>query len=772
MKYLSLLILGILVSTFQINAQTTISDSEIDRKVTELLSKMSVEEKVGQMTQININMILKEGYSSKDGIVDKALIKKYVVDYGVGSILNVVPTAYSLNHWHSVIKDIQDVAMTTPNKIPVLYGIDAIHGATYTQNSTLFPHNIGMAATRNPGLVKVGAEITAKEVRASGIRWNFDPCLDVGRNPLWSRFEETFGEDVLIGRTMADALIRGYEEDGLKNPTAVASCMKHYIGYSTPASGKDRTPSYIPERQLREHYLPQFQAAVNAGTSSVMINSGEINGVPVHSSHYLLTTVLRDELGFKGLAVTDWEDVIRLEKRHRIADSQKEAVRLAVEAGIDMSMVPHDLSFFDLLVELVKEGKITKERLDLSVRRILTLKYKVGLFDSPYVESAEIANLGRPEYKKETKEVVLESITLLKNRFDVLPLSKSTKVLVGGPAAHSVSALHSCWSYLWQGNDESLYPEATKSFIEGIEAKIGKQNVIDFAPLSFDTNEKYPLGMMEYKAQNADVIILALGEKAYAESPGVINDLTLDENQLDLARAAIATGKPVVLVLVEGRPRVISSIEKEIPAIIQAYRPAETGAEAIADVLFGDYNPNGRLPYSYPRFTGDIIPYDCKKTDTWQELAPGVETLNGYNPQWPFGWGLSYSNLKYSNVKLSSDILTDITTIKASVEVTNTSKIKATHTVELYTRDHYASITPAIRKLTKFQKIELAPGETKTVTFEISKDDLSFIGLDNKRITEKGKFSVFIEENYIVKPNLTYAEDQLNQLREITFEYK
>ncbi|HMQ61150.1 MAG TPA: glycoside hydrolase family 3 protein, partial [Flavilitoribacter sp.] len=423
------------------------------QKVKDLMARMTIEEKVGQMTQVTIDMVMQDQGNQN---IDEAKLRTAILDKKVGSILNVKWYGYDLAKWHEIISRIQDVAVgESPHKIPVLYGIDAIHGANYILGGTLFPHNIGMAATRNDELVKAAAKITAAETRASGIRWNFDPVLDVGRQPLWPRFEETFGEDTYLTGQMGSAVIQAYEEDGLEEITAVASCMKHYLGYSVPLSGKDRTPAYIPETQLREIFLPPFEKAVKAGASTIMINSGEVNGVPVHASHFLLTDVLRGELGFEGLAVSDWEDVIRLHTRHKIAATPKEAVMLAVNAGIDMSMVPLDYSFYDLLLELVKEGKVSEKRIDEAVERILLLKFRLGLFDNPYPEEAAKNQFGRPEYSQTALNAALESITLLKNEGNILPLTGNPKILVAGPGANNKASLHGSWSFSWQGQDES-----------------------------------------------------------------------------------------------------------------------------------------------------------------------------------------------------------------------------------------------------------------------------------------------------------------------------
>src|SRR6478752_10186263 len=447
------------------NAQLTKAD---EQKLNDLLKQMTIEEKVGQMTQVTFAVIAKGGWGDTEGNIDPAALKKAIADYHVGSVLNVNAHGFSVDKWNEVITQIQDEAQKTRLKVPVIYGLDGMHGQTYTLNSTLFPQNIGMAAARNPAMAAAIAKVTAKELRASGVRWNFAPVLDIGRQPLWSRFPETYGEDVYIGKTMGATVIKAYEEDGLKNPTAVASSMKHYIGYSASRTGKDRTPIYMPEIELREYYLPQFQAAVKAGSSTIMINSGEINGTPVHASHYLLTDVLRKELGFEGVIVTDWEDIKRLNDRHFVAATPEKAVAMAINAGIDMSMVPTDFSFYDLLLEAVKKGDVPVSRIDDAVKRILILKMKTGLFDNPYPEAAAKANFGKPEYQQVALDAAHEAMTLLKNQNNILPLQKNIKVLVEGPSAQSITALNGCWSYVWQGNQAQYYPADSKTIFQAI----------------------------------------------------------------------------------------------------------------------------------------------------------------------------------------------------------------------------------------------------------------------------------------------------------------
>ncbi|MFN6946645.1 MAG: glycoside hydrolase family 3 N-terminal domain-containing protein [Cytophagaceae bacterium] len=729
-------------------AKPALSDAEIDKRVKDLLSKMSVEEKVGQMTQVNLNVMLKGGYGNMDGTIDPELLKKAIVDYKVGSVLNAINHAYDLKTWEKIIKAIQDEAtVNTPNKIPVVYGIDAIHGVTFTLESTLFPQNIGIGATRNPELSRLAGEITAKETRASGIRWNFAPVLDVGRQPLWPRFGETYGEDVYLVTEMGVASIKGMEGDGnLNRIDRVASCMKHYIGYSAPRSGKDRTPSYIPERQLREIFLPPFKAAVDAGSHTIMINSGDINGIPVHGNHYLLTTILRDELGFKGLAVSDWEDIIRLHTKHKVARTPKEAVKMGVMAGVDMSMVPHDFSFFELLVELVKEKEVPMSRIDEAVGRILTLKFQVGLFENAYLEPEAVKQFGSPDYKKAALEAARESITLLKNQDNILPLAKGKKVLVTGPGANSHSSLNGAWSYTWQGTEDKWYPKSNRTIVDAIRDKVGEKNVVftkgsRFEKRDFDIKQTAE----KAKSENVDYIVVCIGEDAYAESPGVIDDLDLPEVQQRLVNAMIETGKPVILVITEGRPRIIRNIEGGAKGIVMAYIPGSQGGPAIADVLFGDYNPNGKLPFTYPQFSGDILTYDHTFSDRVTELAPGKMGEGGYKPQWPFGFGLSYTTFEYSNIKTSSAKLKGGNKIKVSVDVKNTGKVAGKEAVELYSRTLYASVVPSYRRLRKFTKIDLKPGETKTVTFEISRDDLKFIGVDSKTfVIEPGEIEFHI----------------------------
>ena len=706
--------------------------SEIDKKVENLLSKMTLSEKVGQMTQITLQAVSKtEGKVDQKYEVDPEKLREAITKYHIGSILNVYNTALTLDEWHQLITQIQDIATKqTSNGIPVLYGIDAIHGANYTREATLFPQNIAMAATRNSDLVEKSAAITAYEMRASGIAWNFNPVLDVGRNPLWPRLYETFGEDTYLVSTMGEAYIEGLsgENNQIVATDKVAGCAKHYLGYSFPLSGKDRTPAWIPERMLRDYFLPPFQKAIETGIHTVMVNSSEINGIPVHSDRYLLTDVLRQELGFKGFVVSDWEDVKNLYNRDRVASSPKEAVFMAVMAGIDMSMVPYDFSFYNYLIELVKEGKIPESRIDESVRRILRVKFILNLFENPYPDLELKSQVGSPEFAQVSLQAAREALTLLKNDNGLLPLDKNQKILVTGPNANLRSVLNGGWTYTWQGDEESLYPKTQATILSALQAKLGTANVTYIEGSQFD--------QAVAAAKNADVAIIVLGEPTYTETPGNIHDLALPRAQLKLAAAIEKTGTPVVLVLVEGRPRIITTIVDDAQAILMTYLPGASGGEAIADVLVGDYNPSGKLPITYPRYPNDLVPYDHKPIE--------VDNPNKLDPLYPFGFGLSYTSFKYSNLQFDRNQISLGESLTIKVTVTNTGKRMGKEVVELYLSDLYRSVSPPVKQLKRFQGVTLQPGERKTVEFTLNQDDFAFHDRDNQITVEPGEFKVAI----------------------------
>jgi beta-glucosidase len=740
-----------LLDSDQFFRQTITPGPERDhsQKIEALLKRMTLEEKVGQMTQLAIGMIANG--SDQNLHLDPAKLEKAIGQYGVGSILNVSDQALTVDRWHEIISQIQAAAKKTRLGIPVIYGIDSIHGANYVQGATLFPQEIGMAATWNPELMKRAAEITAVETRAAGIPWTFSPVLDLGRNPLWPRFWETFGEDPYLASVMGVAFLRGVEGTDVASENKVASSLKHYMGYSFPLTGRDRTPAWIPENYLREYFLPTFAAAVKGGARTIMINSGEINGVPGHINRHLLTGILRDELGFKGFVVSDWEDIKKLVTTWRIAATEKEATRMAIMAGIDMSMVPLDYSFADHLLALVKEGAVPQSRIDEAVRRILRVKFELGLFENPGPNPALKAKFAAPESRQVSLQAARESLTLLKNANNVLPLSKSAKVLVTGPTADSLISLNNGWSYVWQGSEPSLYPKDRDTIRAAIETKIGAGNVT-YVPgtritrpagstsnnTPTDQEEEVDIPAAVRAAQSADVVVLALGEGSYCETPGNITDLTLGAPQLKLADAIIATGKPVVLVLVEGRPRIINRIADRIPAILMAYNPSNEGGTAIADVLFGDVNPSGKLPFTYPRTPNGLINYDHKPFETENTAFGNM----AFNPQFAFGEGLSYTTFAYRDLKLDKSVISGNEEVGVSVTVTNTGNRAGKEAVLVYVSDLVASLSPPGRRLRRFAKVNLEAGQSRTLNFKLRREDLSFIGADNKPVVEPGEFEV------------------------------
>jgi beta-glucosidase len=718
-----------------------VEESSTD-EIEKIIAGMTLEEKVGQMTNLTLATIANEVDSTI--VVDTAKLNDVIINHHVGSIQNVLTHAYTLEEWHSIIEPIQKLTLEkTRHKIPFLYCIDAVHGANYVYGGTLFPHNIGLAATRNRTLVKQAGAITAVQTRAAGIRYNFAPVLDVGRNQQWSRFGETFGEDTYIATEMGKASIQGFEGGDVSNPTHVAACMKHFIGYSVPQNGKDRAPAYIPEIVLREHFLPSFQASVNEGTHTLMVNSAEINGTPVHASKYLLTDVLRTELGFKGVVITDWLDIVKLQERHQVAATHKDAVFLAVTAGIDMCIVPFDFKFTEDLIALVKEKRISEERINESVRRILQLKKDLGLFERPYLEKEAVAAFASPAYSQTALQVARESITLLKNEKSVLPLSTKQRVLVTGPFANTLSELHGAWSYSWQGNIEKLYPDTLNTIAEVFKKDAPSTSFFDLA--AWDKSNKWNKAALVQAAHKSDVLVICAGEAAYAETPGNVPDLAFDSSQVSIIKELAKTGKPIVLVLLEGRPRIIREIEPYCSAIVMAYWPGSQGAQAIYDVLYGKHNPSGKLPFTYPRYSGTLLTYDHKLLDEAVEIVEPYKYFYEFNPQYPFGHGLSYTTFEYSKITLTSDTLkTEKRPFKISVTVKNTGALDGQEVVELYTRDLVASITPSVKRLRRFEKINLKAGESKTVDFILTKADVAFINAELKSITEAGKFEILI----------------------------
>lgn len=710
--------------------ESKVKQARFDSKARQLVAKMTPEEKVGQMTQITLEQF---GKSGPDGyfVLDEQKLRDGIVNHHLGSILNNAGQARTVQNWQEIITKMQDVATKeTRLGVPIIYGLDTIHGANYVLGATLFPHNIAMGATGNAALMEKVGEIAALETRAAGVPWNFGPVLDLARQPMWPRVYETFGEDPYLAATMGAAFIHGQQGNDLSSPVKVATCMKHYLGYCHPWSGQDRTPAYIPERQLRQYFLKPYQAAVQAGTVTCMVNSSEIDGVPVHSSKYYLTDMLRGELGFQGLVVSDWADIENLYTREMVAKDRREAVKMAVMAGVDMSMVPYDYSFYDTLLELVQSGEVPMKRIDEAVTRIVEVKYMLGLFKDPYPRKDLAATVGAESSRKVNLQAAQEALTLLKNEGNVLPLAKGRKVLVTGPTANMLSVLNGGWSTTWQGDQEQLYPQDKNTILEAVQAKLGKENVTYVDGVAFD--KEIDIAKAVAAAADVDTIIACIGEPPYCETPGNINDLTMTEPQLKLVKELAGTGKPVVLVLVEGRPRVIRAIADDAKAVLMAYLPGLEGGQAIADVLCGDANPSGKLPLTYPKYPGGFTWYDHKTSEE--------KGGNKYDPQWPFGYGLSYTTVEYRGLRADASEMGPKDKLTVTVEVTNTGTRPGKETVQVYLSDVVASVTPPVKVLKRFDKIELKPNEMKVVRFELTWDDLAFIGRDNKPIVEPGEF--------------------------------
>jgi beta-glucosidase len=704
--------------------------------VEKLLGQMTLKEKIGQMTQLEIGMVS----DGKDQSlrINAEKLHKAVGEYGVGSIINVNDEAFSAEKWHEIIRAIQEEAKKSRLQIPVLYGIDSIHGPNYIIGSTLFPQPLAMAATWNPELMLRGSQISAAETRKAGIPWSFSPVLDAGRQPLWPRLWETFGEDTYLATVMGVATVRGYEGSDLSSAGSVSASLKHYVGYSYPTTGGDRSPALIPENTLREYFLPTFAAALKAGAHTVMVNSSEVNGTPGHANGFLLKDVLRGELGLQGFVVSDWADIKKLVDVHHIAANEKEATRIAVLAGIDMSMVPSDYSFSDLLLELVQDGKVPTSRIDEAVRRILTVKYQLGLFDDPLrgIDSKTI--IGSPESRQVSLEAARESITLLKNENHALPLAKTAHVLVTGPDADSLISLNNGWSYTWQGDRASIYPKDRPTILKAIQEKIGAANVTYVPGVTY--NKEVDIAKAADAASKADAVVICLGESAYAETPGNIADLTLPDAQLYLALKIMETKKPVILLLTEGRPRIISRIADPAQAIVMAYNPSNEGGQAIADILFGDVNPSGKLPITYPRSTNRLFTYDHKVLEGEDS---GDRKILG-TPQFEFGSGLSYTSFSYTDLRVAPAAPSGSQTVRVDVTVKNSGARSGKEVVQLYLNERFASMTPPLKRLKRFAKVLLQPGESRQVSFELTSDDLSFIGANNKRAIEPGIFDVRI----------------------------
>lgn len=716
-------------------------DEELEKKVDQILRGMTLEEKVGQMTQITSTAIAR-------GIELTEAGDSMLRVHKVGSILNTPDgIAQTPQDYEKFIKELNRISIETTG-IPTLYGLDHIHGVSYVLGGTLFPQEVNIAATFNRDHAYNMGKVTAYESRAANVPWTFSPTMDLGRNPEWPRMWESFGEDTYVNAQMAVAEVKGMQGDDPNHvgPYNIAACAKHFMGYGVPVTGQDRTPASIAASELREKHFEPFKQALEAGALSLMVNSASNNGMPFHCNAELLTQWVKEDLQWDGMIVTDWADINNLYTRERVASSKKEAVKLAINAGIDMAMVPYECDFALDLIELVNEGEVSMDRVDDAVRRILRLKVRLGLFENPDTYFADYPEFGGEAHAKLAYEAALESEVLLKNN-GILPLDKNARILVTGPNAHSMRTLNGGWSYTWQGEGASK-PEFTAQYNTIYEALDKKFRNVTYVPgveyhlhgTDWQFDENTGINKAVAAARNADVVVACVGENSYCETPGNDVDMNLSANQRALVKALAATGKPVVLILNEGRPRIINEIEPLASAIVDVLLPGNYGADALASLISGEENFSAKLPFTYPKYTNKFAVYDYKPAEN-QTTMFGVYNYNAVmDVQWPFGHGLSYTTYGYSNMKVSAEEFVSGDVIKVSVDVTNTGNVEGKESVLLFSTDMYASSTPDVRRLRAFDKVTLAPGETKTVEFELPADDLAFVNYYGKWTLEEGDF--------------------------------
>ena len=802
--FLSLAFAGVLVG---VAAQTTVvpaipRDERMERQIEALLSKMTLDEKVGQMCELTLD-VLRKNIKPLDGLDPKSmtvgdlkkLVRKYKLEkefrlgkempapdvikrlsaciqdiekakgfqldeakldsvigrYKVGSILNVPGgVAQSVEKWQEIIRRIQEKSMKEIG-IPCVYGVDQIHGASYTLGATFFPQGVNMAATFNRSLTREGARISAYETKAGSIPWTFAPVTDLGRDPRWPRMWENYGEDCYVNAEMGREAVLGFQgtDPNRIGTNSIAACMKHYMGYGVPVSGKDRTPSSITPQDLREKHFAPYLEMVRGGALSVMVNSAMNNGLPFHANYELLTRWLKEDLGWDGLMVSDWADIDNLWRRDHIARNKKEAIKLAVNAGIDMSMDPYDWKFCTLLKELVEEGEVPMSRIDDAVRRVLRLKFRLNLFEKPYYDSKDFPLFGSPEHAAVALQAAEESLVLLKNADGILPLAPGKKLLLTGPNANSMRCLNGGWSYSWQGDLADKYAEKYNTIFEAFVRKFGADNVVYEPGVTYKRGgnwwqENTPeIAKAVAAAAGVDYIVACIGESSYCETPGNLTDLTLSRNQSDLVKALAKTGKPVILVLNEGRPRLVADIEPLATSVIDIMLPGNYGGDALANLLAGDANFSGKMPFTYPKEINSLVTYDYKPCE---HIGRPMEGAYNYDAQvavqWAFGYGLSYTTFAYSNLRVDKPAFTADDVLTFTVDVKNTGHRAGKESVLLFSRDRVASLSPDSRRLRAFEKVELKPGETKTVTLKVKGSDLAFVGYDGKWILEKGDFRI------------------------------
>ena len=721
-------------------------DEQLEAKVEKTLAKMTLDEKIGQMLELNLDIMGTYDASGKWKL-NETMLDTCISKYKVGSLLNAPGTrAATVEQWQEWIRLIQKKSMKHIG-IPDVFGLDHNHGVTYTQGGTLFPQPINIAASFNTELARTGAQVTAYESRAANCPWVYNPVTDLGRDPRWSRIWESFGEDPIVNARMAEAEIMGYQGNDHNHLSRynVATSLKHYMGYGAPFTGKDRTPAYIAPNVLREKYFEPFKAAVQAGALTIMVNSSSINGVPVHASYEYLTQWLKKDLNWDGMIVTDWADINNLFTRERVAKDKKDAIRIAINAGIDMSMDPYSVEFCILLKQLVNEGKVSQERIDDAVRRILRLKYRIGLFDEPNTGGKGYEKFGSQEHADMALRSAEETEILLKNE-GVLPLAKGKKILLTGPNANQMRCLNGGWSYTWQGSKAEDLAEKYNTIYEALCNKYGQEIVILDQGVTDNEKGQYweenepQIEKAVAAAAQADVIIACVGENSYCETPGNLTDLWMSENQRNLVKALAKTGKPIVLVLNEGRPRLIADIEPLAKAIVHIMLPGNYGGDALANLLAGDANFSAKLPYTYPKEINSLANYDYKVSEEVGTMAGAYNYDAKVSLQWPFGYGLSYTTFEYANLKVDKANFTADDTLTVTVDVKNTGSRAGKESVLLYSSDLIASIVPDNKRLRCFTKISLEPGETKTVTFTLPAKDLAFVGADGRWTLEEGDF--------------------------------
>ena len=742
-----------LAYTASANVPVIKSDPKIEAQVEQTLKKLTLEEKIGQMMELVTDLF---GANDKNGVfyIDEHKTDSILSRYKIGSILNAPNTcAPTAKQWEKYIAQIQKISMKRIG-IPCVFGLDQNHGSTYTQGGTLFPQNINVAATFNREIARRSAEATAYETRAVSVPWTYSPTVDLGRDARWPRIWENFGEDCYLSSEMGKAMVYGFQGEDPNNIDQyhIATSMKHFMGYGVPWTGKDRTPAYISPADLREKHFAPFLAGLQAGALTVMVNSASVNGMPMHANKDILTGWLKEETGWDGVLITDWADINNLYTREMVAKDKKDALRIAINAGIDMIMEPYSCDACGYLVELVKEGKIPMSRIDDACRRVLRMKYRLDLFKNPTQKLKNYPKFGGEEFAKLALEGATESMVLLKNEGNILPLQHGKKILLTGPNANQMRCLDGGWSYTWQGHRADEFAGKYNTIYEAFCNEYGKENVILNQGVTYNEKGKYweenepqIQGAVD-AAKNADVIVACIGENSYTETPGNLTDLWLSENQRNLVKALAQTGKPVILVLNEGRPRLIADIEPLTQGIINILIPGNMGGDALANLVSGKSNFSGKMPYTYPKEINSLANYDFKKSEEVGTMEGAYDYNAKITQQWGFGYGLSYTTYKYSNLKVSQSDFRHGDIIKVSVDVKNTGKVAGKESVLLFSSDLIASMVPDGRRLRAFDKVELQPGETKTMIFELKADDLAFVGWNGKWRLEEGDFKLMIAD--------------------------